>query len=259
MTITYIEIQMHPKHTQDQLNEATKAIASTYPYAAVKLVGWRGGDIGQPRAEITSDDPMGGMEEVEQAHEKIRKILEQYPVNLISAITSWDNPMIQYCAKQLRKVPDFNLKPEIQFVDQVGGKPDYYSRLVSILFSQPDESGDVEKADEVMKYIKALSKDERIEFVAYMRMYANAGMVYDAKMWTDMKEREAQRKRDGREKDPNYARAKQEPKKHLSGQPGRALCGRPGESILIVANPEDVTCEMCKKLGGKLDDEIRRD
>lgn len=241
--ITYIEIQMHHKHTQEQLNEATKAIAAAYPLATVKLVGWRGGDIGQSRAVINSDDPMGGMEEVEQAHEKIRKILEQYPVNLISAITSWDNPIMQYCVKQLRNVPDFNLKPEIQFVDQEGGKPDYYSRLVSIIFSQP---GDMEKTDEAMNYIKNLSKDERIEFVAYMRMYANAGMAHDAKMWADMKEREAQRKRDGREKDPSYARRAYEPKKHLPGNKGRTLCGHLIKDNVAVVDPEDVTCGMCK-------------
>lgn len=90
-------------------------------------------------------------------------------------VTSWENPIMQYCVERLRKVPKFNFKPEIQFPDEEGGKPDYVSRLVSVLFSAPDKSGNVELLDRAVKYIQSLSKEQRIEFVANMRMYANAG------------------------------------------------------------------------------------
>ena len=93
----------------------------------------------------------------------------------MTEITSWDNPIMKYCVERLRKVPEFNFKPEIQFPDEEGGKMDYVSRLVRVLFSVPDKSGDVEMLDRAVKYIKCLSKEERIEFVANMRMYANAG------------------------------------------------------------------------------------
>jgi len=90
-------------------------------------------------------------------------------------ITSWENPIMQYCVKRLRTVHNFNFKPEIQFPDEEGGKSDYVPRLVRVLFSTPDKSGDVEMLDRAVKYISGLSKEERIEFVANMRMYANAG------------------------------------------------------------------------------------
>jgi len=90
-------------------------------------------------------------------------------------ITSWDNPIMQYCVKQLRKVPKFNHIPEIAHVDQEGGKQDYASRLVKVLFTKPDKSGDVEALDKAIKYINGLSTFERIEFVSYMRTYANSG------------------------------------------------------------------------------------
>ena len=93
----------------------------------------------------------------------------------INEITSWDNPMMKHCVERLRKVPKFNFKPEIQFPDEEGGKPDYVSRLVRVLFSTPDKTGDVEMLDRAVKYIKELTKEERIEFVANMRMYANSG------------------------------------------------------------------------------------
>lgn len=90
-------------------------------------------------------------------------------------ITSWENPIMKYCVKQLRKVPKFNHIPEIAHVDEEGGKQDYTSRLVKVLFSKPDKSGDVEALDKAIKYINGLSTFERIEFVANMRMYANSG------------------------------------------------------------------------------------
>lgn len=95
--------------------------------------------------------------------------------NMDDKIASSDNPIMQYCVERLRKVLNFNFKPEIQFPDEEGSKPDYVSRLVSVLFSEPDKSGDVEALNKAVKYLKSLSKEERIEFVANMRMYANAG------------------------------------------------------------------------------------
>jgi hypothetical protein len=131
----------------------------------------------------------------------------------MTELTSWENPMMQYCVKWLRIVPGFNDLPEIAAADKMGGKPGYANRVAEILFSGtkiPYPSGDysTETVNAAIEYINKLGKDERIEFVAYMRMYANAGMAHDAQKWQELKEREAQRKRYGRAKDPNYARGK---------------------------------------------------
>jgi hypothetical protein len=77
-----IKIQlMKERHTAEQLNNAGRELWQAFPHANIKFEGWHGGDIGKSRCEINSDDPYGGMDEVREAEEKIRRIMVKYPAD----------------------------------------------------------------------------------------------------------------------------------------------------------------------------------